>query len=301
MLIPLDHNHEQENEIIKGDGRAVGLTENPTALKRWMVAGRVVKEFESTFEVTKPCDKRDHEQMPSVQKTFFKDVQALISVLQEMGNPFTEDSTELIVLGTKEIMSECVVQAIKTAKQKGQSQYDQFVEERSVRCSKDITDTIHRNKLPLFGTTENPASNKTRNQISVLKSDCNLLERLYMACQVREGNPQEFFKHENHGSPPSLSCAGKMRSGQKSELVQFLEASTTVECPDFYVKVFDAAAVVNMLPPGKSKTFKDYATSVFLNYVIKQPQNITRMDLIWDQYFEKRLKRSSREARGSGV
>ena len=104
-LIALDHNHEQENEIIKGDGGAVGLMENPTALKCWMVAGpeiaRVVKEFESTFEVTKPCDKRHHEQMPSVQKAFSKDVQALISVLEEMGNPFTEDSTELIVLDTK--------------------------------------------------------------------------------------------------------------------------------------------------------------------------------------------------------
>ena len=32
-LIALDHNHEQENEITKGDGGAVGLTENPTALK----------------------------------------------------------------------------------------------------------------------------------------------------------------------------------------------------------------------------------------------------------------------------
>ena len=45
--------------------------ESPTALKRWMVAGpeiaRVVKEFESTFEVTKPCDKRHHEQMASVR------------------------------------------------------------------------------------------------------------------------------------------------------------------------------------------------------------------------------------------
>ena len=39
-----------------------------------------------------------------------------------------------------------------------------------------------------------------------------------------------------------------------------------------------------MLPPGKSKTFKDYATSVFLNYVIKQAQNIKRTDLICDQY-----------------
>ena len=38
-LIALDHNHEQVNEIIKGDRGAVGLTENHTALKRWMVAG----------------------------------------------------------------------------------------------------------------------------------------------------------------------------------------------------------------------------------------------------------------------
>ena len=105
-----------------------------------------------------------------------------------MGNPFTEDSTQLIVLDTKEIMPECVVQAIKTAKQKGQSQYDQFEEERLVKSSKAITDTIHRTKLPLFRTTENPASNKTRNQISVLKSDCNLFARLYIACQAREGN-----------------------------------------------------------------------------------------------------------------
>lgn len=33
-LTALNHNHEQENEIIKGDGGAVGRTENPTALKR---------------------------------------------------------------------------------------------------------------------------------------------------------------------------------------------------------------------------------------------------------------------------
>ena len=65
----------------------------------------------------------------------------------------------------------------------------------------------------------------------------------------------------------------------ESELVQLLEASTTVECPDVDVKVFDAATVVNMLPPGMSKTFKDYATSVCLNDVIKQAQNIKKIDL----------------------
>ena len=73
------------------------------------------------------------EQTPSVQKAFFKNVQALVSVLEDMGSPFTEDSTELNVLDTKEIMPECVVQAIKTAKHKGQSQYDQF------QCGREVS------------------------------------------------------------------------------------------------------------------------------------------------------------------
>lgn len=116
---------------------------------------RVLKEFESTLEVSKPCSERHHKQRIAANW-----------------------ACELIVLDTKEIMPECVVQAIKTAKQKGQSQYDQFFEGRLVICSKAITDTVHRNKRPLFGMTEKAASKKTRNQISELKSDCNLFARL---------------------------------------------------------------------------------------------------------------------------
>lgn len=46
----LDQSHEQCNKCIKGDGGIVGLTEDPTALRRWMLAGpevvRLVNEFE---------------------------------------------------------------------------------------------------------------------------------------------------------------------------------------------------------------------------------------------------------------
>ena len=49
----LDQAHEQENAKVKGKGGVVGLTENPTALKRWMISGsefaRVNTEFESLF------------------------------------------------------------------------------------------------------------------------------------------------------------------------------------------------------------------------------------------------------------
>ena len=48
--IPLDHTHKQVNALVKGEGGAVGLTESPAAIRRWMVAGpelsRMVKEFE---------------------------------------------------------------------------------------------------------------------------------------------------------------------------------------------------------------------------------------------------------------
>ena len=38
-VMALDQNHEQQNQIIKAEGGAVGLTENPPALTRWMIAG----------------------------------------------------------------------------------------------------------------------------------------------------------------------------------------------------------------------------------------------------------------------
>ena len=35
----MDQSHEQLNKSIKGEGGAVGLTEDPVALRRWMIAG----------------------------------------------------------------------------------------------------------------------------------------------------------------------------------------------------------------------------------------------------------------------
>lgn len=37
--IPIDQAHEQNSEVVKGSGGAVGLTENPSAFRKWMVAG----------------------------------------------------------------------------------------------------------------------------------------------------------------------------------------------------------------------------------------------------------------------
>ena len=47
--IPIDLAHEQNNELIKGDGGAVGVTGNPSALLHWMISrpevARAIEEF----------------------------------------------------------------------------------------------------------------------------------------------------------------------------------------------------------------------------------------------------------------
>ena len=48
--IPVDQCHEQNNKVVKGAGGIVGLTENPSPLKRWMTAGPEISRFSEEFE-----------------------------------------------------------------------------------------------------------------------------------------------------------------------------------------------------------------------------------------------------------
>ena len=85
--IPIDQAHEQNNACVKGDGGAVGLTDNPSALRRWMVAGpevaRVIGEFENAdLHWNTRVDTRHHDQAASVQISFAKDVRSLVTVIE---------------------------------------------------------------------------------------------------------------------------------------------------------------------------------------------------------------------------
>ena len=94
----------------------------------------------------------------------------------------------------------------------GNNQYDHFVKERFVDRNKPITEPIKTNKLPLMHSPQSKTS-KQKEKVTALKSDCALFSRLYIACQSRDGNLEEFFKYENQPWPPSLADPGDMRGG----------------------------------------------------------------------------------------
>ena len=121
-----------------------------------------------------------------------------MSAIEEVGNPFLEDSKDLYALDSKVIVGDPVIQTKKNVVAIGQKQYSTFVEERFEKRTKEVTTVIRKNKLPLLSSPIEQKLEKKKTQIAALKDDCALFSRLYFACQSREGNLQEFFKHENH-------------------------------------------------------------------------------------------------------
>ena len=161
--------------------------------------------------------KDHHEQIPPVQNAFTRDVDALVSAFEEAGNPFEDDGECLFALDTKDIVEEVSATTVQNILAKGEQQFNDFTTDRLVQRTKPITDPVHRNRNHLFSRPK-----KADRAVLVLKSDCSLFSRLYIACQTRQGDMKEFFSHENHAFPPSLSNLGEMCVGKKSDLLTCL-------------------------------------------------------------------------------
>ena len=90
----INQGYEQNNALVKGSGGAIGLTGNSGALRRWTVAGpkivRITKEFEGDRGHFVTASQQHHDQQPGVQQNFLKDVTSLVTVIDDIGNPFLE-------------------------------------------------------------------------------------------------------------------------------------------------------------------------------------------------------------------
>ena len=166
-----------------------------------------------------------------------------------------------------------------------------------------MEEPIRKNKISLLDKKTGSHQLKSSKEVKHLQNDCSLFSRLYVSCQIRSGNLEEFFKHENQAYPPSLSQSGLINYGVKSDLITCLEeieGSTCSERPQVDMVILDGAAIVHLLKPGAAKTFQDYSTEVFLPYVKVQLQDATRLDIVWDQYDTASLKLQTRRKCGTG-
>jgi len=174
-----------------------------------------------------------------------------------------------------------------------------FVKERFVDQTKSNKDPTKKDKLQVFTTSPQ----KQRSQIAIMNEGCFLFSILYIACQFREGNLKDLFKHENQPWPPALSKGVTLRSGNKAGLLVELEALVrpVAANPQVTAKILDGAVIVQMSSPRNSQTFEDYSKTVFMPYIDQQLEHTDRIDIVWDVYTQGSLKAATRESRGKGV
>ena len=130
--IAIDQAHEQNNGMVKGDSGTVGLAKNPRALRRWTTSGpemaRLVSEFEASMATEAELQGADHHEVQrSFQVSFFKDMKSLVTTIEDFGDPFLEESDDLIVLDTKEIAEPAAVTILRQIEAFGKEQCNQFL------------------------------------------------------------------------------------------------------------------------------------------------------------------------------
>ena len=306
--IPIDQAHEQENKHVKGSGGVIGITQNPSALRRWLLSGpeisRLVNQFEHSYLESNEEEKQHphHEQNLQNQKNFQVQVNKLSSVIQEMGNPFTDDFEELVNLDSRHCMDVSAVSSLRKLESIGKKQYKEFTKSVFEDRSKSIHDPIKRNSITIFEQKHRIIKHQV-NKIKVLQNNVSLFGQLFIAMQSRDSDLDEFFSHEIQSYPPSLSNLGKLRlTSNKSDLLDCFEMKITADPPTvFDCKVMDGAVIVHSLPTTAVSTFNQYADQVFLPYIHAQLQTTSRIDIVWDDYRPESLKESTRQKRGPGI
>ena len=94
-----------------------------------MVSGiemaRIIEEFQaSTDKVGMATDTRGHEESNPIQVSFAQDVRSLTDVIEQMGNPFTENSSDLIILDTRDIANPAIIERVRQIEKLGTDRYE---------------------------------------------------------------------------------------------------------------------------------------------------------------------------------
>ena len=134
-----------------------------------------------------------------------------------------------------------------------------------------------------------------------LKDYYNLFSNLFVSCQTRQVDLDEFFKYENQIAPAALSSHGELYTTNKADLLTCLETITPAESVQPVVDsiAIDGSYIAHIVKP-KELTFKNYAEKDFVGKVTSYASKQKRTDVVFDTYKSNSLKSYTRLTRGRG-
>ncbi|KAL7395746.1 hypothetical protein ABVT39_022389 [Epinephelus coioides] len=291
--------HEQLIDWLKNHGSVIENLDDPDTVRREQVVrpelARLVREFKGSKESD---EQRHHQQYPKFQDDYKTDVLALVDAFEDMGNPFMEDSGDLLDLDESIVMPPYVGDRVKEVKNIGMKRYTEFVD-KQVRSQEEAFTA----PIPLTRLKKAPLSQQcNKSEVVVVKNQQAKVTQLLLAVHSGRKIDERVFSHESSPHPPSLTRKGKMYHGNKSEILDCIvprdfDNHRPVTTPD----VLDVAVLVQMLHPGSAVTIGQYFTDVFAPYILFWFERNDRVDIVWDMYSKTSLKSGTREHRGAGA
>ncbi len=107
-------------------------------------SARVVNEFEELLN-SQNQSTAHHEETQSLQIRFLRDVKDLSAVLRKRGNPFLDNSDELVTLGTRDIVEPQACLSVIQCHDIGKALHANYVKTRIEKAEVPILDIISRN------------------------------------------------------------------------------------------------------------------------------------------------------------
>ena len=195
---------------------------------------------------------------------------------------------------SKIVLWEDASQSARNAKLIGLAQSSRSTQDQLISRTKSLYDNIAQTKLSLF--CQKAAGNiisKTEKNLKLLKDDCRLFSSLYNACQTRTGDLHNFFIHENHSFPVSISEYGNLRKCSKSDLISCLTSMVEPRYvgPAVNGIVIDSAAMVHTSYPEYSiKKFGEHCKVQVAKKIQALAKNVAWVDIVFDLYRDATLK-----------
>ena len=300
--IPRDQMHEQLIDWLKNHAGVIENLDDPTTVRREQVVrpemARLVREFEGTEEAEDQT--MHHEQYLKFQIDFQSDVVSLVDAIEQLGNPFLEDTGDLIDLDQSIIMPFEVVNSMRNIEETGQELYSSFLNKRICSQEETFTATMSKSNIKLFKTQLSEPRRKS--DVSLIKDQHNKGTMILLAANSGRTITESLFSHESSTFPPSLTAKCKMYHGDKSEILDcFVPKDLDNQRPNTTAAVLDGAVLIQMLRPRNAVTLGDYYMKEFVPYILSWFAWNDRLDIVWDIYSTTSLKSGTREQRGSGA
>ena len=110
----------------------------------------LVANYEEVSGVKVETEKRHHKQSPTYQKSFLDNVKKLTNTLEKMGNPFQEETGDLLCLDTKDIAPPQNAERISTHYSSGMKSFQDHLKVLLLEDTSSFYAPVKKTKLKFF-------------------------------------------------------------------------------------------------------------------------------------------------------